>query len=80
MLPAGAESSTQPLLHTRRANREARAGEEKGSRRDSGRSPRLFPGEKEKKQASLLGGGRITDLHLGFVVLKDKAISAILTL
>lgn len=52
-----------------RANRETQAGEEEGSRRDSGGRPRLFPGgEKEKNQAGLRGGVRITDLHLGFIV------------
>lgn len=56
-----------------RANRETQAGEEEGSCRDSGGRPRLFPGgEKEKNQAGLLGGVRITDLHLWFIVWNDK--------
>lgn len=63
MLPAGAESEHTAIpahacLQTRKAKQEKK--EVAGSQEES---PRLLPGEKEKKQAGLLGGSRITNLH-----------------
>lgn len=66
MLPAGAESKHTAIP----ANACLQTGKPKQEKRKKvagihGRNPRLLAGEKktQKKQAGLLGGDRITDIH-----------------
>lgn len=72
MLPAGAESKNTAIS----AHACVQTGQPKQKRKLQGfrKKSKIIPRRKKKrkKQAGLFGGDKITDTHLGFVVLNDK--------
>lgn len=70
MLPAGAESKHTAI--PAHACVQTQKPKQKKRKEIAGIQKEAQDYSQEKRETSLLDGGRITDLHLGFVVLKFK--------